>query len=140
VGQEGLGGAVRRARGTAAPDAEFLGAVDRMVRESHETEAWDAALLAARRQVLRVFTGPARTRAERLVGQARLVVANAGRRLLEYRRWQDEQTARRLRELGTALSSVVDVPALTGMLDQQLPGLGIPRWHLALDPPTLDGV
>jgi DNA-binding LacI/PurR family transcriptional regulator/AraC-like DNA-binding protein/signal transduction histidine kinase len=137
---EELRASLRRALVTAAPDVEFLGTVDRMVRESHETEAWDAALLAARRQALRHFTGPARTRAERLVGQARLVVANAGRRLLEYRRWQDEQTARRLRELGTVLSSVVDVPALTGVLDRELPRLGVPRWHLALDSPTLDGV
>ena len=47
--------------------------------------------------------------------------------------WQAEQTSRRLRELGSALSSVVDLPALTDVLERHLPGLGITRWHLALD-------
>lgn len=110
-------------------DARFLGEVDRMIRtwarSSHQTDVWDAALVALYRE--------ASGNAERLLDRARLVVAEAGRRLLEYERWQADQTAHQLREVGNALSSVVDVPALTGVLDQHLPGLGIPHWHLALD-------
>ncbi|HEV2778334.1 MAG TPA: substrate-binding domain-containing protein [Actinophytocola sp.] len=111
------------------PADRFLGEVDRMVRawatSSHQIEAWDAALAALHRQ--------APAGAEHLLATARLVVAEAGRRLLEYERWQADQTARQLRELGSALSSVVDMPAMHGVLERQLPGLGIPRWHLALD-------
>ncbi|HEU5469542.1 MAG TPA: substrate-binding domain-containing protein [Actinophytocola sp.] len=131
-------------RSIAGDGTEFLGEIDRMVRAavlgSHETDAWDAALLDLRRQFLPELTGAPRARAERMLGTARLIVADAGRRRLEYERWHAEQTARRLRELGNALSSVVDVPALTEVLDRQLPGLGITHWHLALgSPATLDG-
>jgi DNA-binding LacI/PurR family transcriptional regulator/AraC-like DNA-binding protein/signal transduction histidine kinase len=116
--------------------AEFLHEVDRMVRASAtsslETEAWNAVLLSLRRKELPELAEGRRAAAERLIGQARLVVAEAGRRLLELERWQAEQTSRRLRELGNALSSVVDVPALTEALDRRLPELGIPRWHLAV--------
>jgi DNA-binding LacI/PurR family transcriptional regulator/AraC-like DNA-binding protein/signal transduction histidine kinase len=103
--------------------------VDRLVRtwvtSSHQIEAWDAALAALHPQ--------APPGAEHRLATARLVVAAAGRRLLEYERWQADQTARQLRELGSALSSVVDMAALTGVLERRLPELGIPRWHLALD-------
>ncbi|HEV8556297.1 MAG TPA: substrate-binding domain-containing protein [Actinophytocola sp.] len=123
-------------------ESAFLAEVDRLIRasrmRSHETDAWDAALLDLRRRAL--DRGGDAARVERLLGSARLVVADAGRRLVEFERWQAAQTSRRLRELGAALSSVVDLPALTDALERHLPGLGIPRWHLALDPPTLAGV
>jgi AraC-like DNA-binding protein/signal transduction histidine kinase len=75
-------------------------------------------------------TGAVRARAERLIGRARLIVAEAGRRALEFERWQAEQTSRRLRDLGNVLSSAVDMPALTEALDRQLPVLGVPSWQL----------
>jgi DNA-binding LacI/PurR family transcriptional regulator/AraC-like DNA-binding protein/signal transduction histidine kinase len=113
----------------AGGEARFLGEVDRLIRtwatSSHRTDVWDAALVALYRD--------AAGRSERLVDRARLIVAEAGRRLLEYERWQADQTAHQLREVGNALSSVTDLPALTGVLERQLPALGIPRWHLALD-------
>ncbi len=116
--------------------AEFLHEVDRLVRASattsHETEAWDAVILSLRCKELARLPDQRRPAAERLIGQARLVVADAGRRLLELERWQAEQTSRQLRELGNELSSIVDVHALTEALDRRLPELGIPRWHLAV--------
>jgi AraC-like DNA-binding protein/signal transduction histidine kinase len=132
-----------------AGDGVFLLEVARLVRasavNSHEIDAWDATLLNLRRHTLPPLGGDdvAARRAEWLLGQARLVVADAGRRKLEYECWQAEQTSRLLRELGYALSSVVDLPAMTGVLEQQLPSLGIPRWHLALEssaPLAPDGV
>lgn len=55
---------------------------------------------------------------------------------------EELQTSRHLRELGNALSSVVDPSALAGVLDRQLPALGIPHWHLSLEPSSTlpDGV
>jgi DNA-binding LacI/PurR family transcriptional regulator/AraC-like DNA-binding protein/signal transduction histidine kinase len=116
----------------------FLRDVDQLVGAwavgGDDTDAWDALLLAMHRLAMRHVTGPVRARAERLVGRARLIVAEAGRRALEFERWQAEQTARRLRDLGNVLSSAVDMPALTEALDRQLPVLGVPSWQLFAAP------
>ena len=112
----------------------FLREVDRLATEGGDTEAWDDVLADLHRRTLRHVTGPVRVRAERIVGRARLIAAEAGRRALEYERWQAEQTARKLRDLGNALSSSVDMAALTEVLDTRLPALGVPRCQLFLEP------
>ncbi|HEX2131402.1 MAG TPA: substrate-binding domain-containing protein [Actinophytocola sp.] len=116
----------------------FLGEVDRLVTGmsagSRDVDAWDAALVALRHAALRHLTGPARATAGRLLDRARLVAADAGRRLLDFERWHADQTSRHLRELGNALSAAVDVRALTEVLDRQLPALGVPGCQLLLDP------
>ncbi|MZE79073.1 hypothetical protein GTY57_19370, partial [Streptomyces sp. SID5475] len=71
-------------------------------------------------------------RAERLFGQARLMVADKSRRLLEGERWAEEQESRRLRELGTALTTAVDIDALTGALSRHLPYIGVNGCRLVL--------
>lgn len=116
-----------------AAGSAFLGDVDRLVGASDGPDAWDGALLALHRHTMPRVTGDRRLRAERLLGRARLIVAEAGRRALELERWQAEQDARRLRDLGNALSAAVDMPALAGVLDRQLPALGIPAWQLLVD-------
>ncbi|MCT2581562.1 substrate-binding domain-containing protein [Actinophytocola gossypii] len=120
------------------PHRAFLGEVDRLVTGmaagSRDVDAWDTALVALRQVALRHLTGPARTRAGHLLDRARLVAADAGRRLLEYERWHADQTSRHLRELGNALSAAVDPKALTEVLDRQLPALGVPGCQLLLDP------
>jgi DNA-binding LacI/PurR family transcriptional regulator/AraC-like DNA-binding protein/signal transduction histidine kinase len=116
----------------------FLEEVDRSVTclatRSRDIDAWEAILTSLQASAMRHVTGTVRARAERLLGRARLIVAEVGRRLLEYERWQAEQTSRRLRELGNALSSALDMRALTEVLDRQLPVLGVPHCRLLLEP------
>lgn len=111
----------------------FLIEIDRLVRTWATTpdqlDSWAAAIGG-----LRCRVDPELGRVERLIGQARLIVAEAAHRRLEAERWRTDQAARRLRELGNALSSAVDVAALEKVLDRHLPELGIPAWHLSLEP------
>lgn len=119
-------------------DGVFLAGVDRVVTglagAGREVDPWESLLTEVRTLALRHVTGPVRVRVERLLDRARLVVADVRRRLLEYERWQAEQTSRRLRELGNALSSAVDMGALTGVLDRQLPVIGVPHCRLLPEP------
>lgn len=129
-----LGAGFVRALTDQDAGAAFLRDVDHLAGTwaagRNGTDAWDATLVALHQQAMRHVTGPVRARAERLIWRARLLVAEAGRRAVEFERWQAEQTSRRLRDLGNALSSAVDLPALTEVLDRQLPVLGVPSWHL----------
>ncbi|MEV8117441.1 substrate-binding domain-containing protein [Streptomyces xiamenensis] len=110
----------------------FLAGLERLIGSrihSYEQAAvWDRALLAMRAR----GPMPGDARRERLLGQARLMVADKAQRLLEYERWTKEQEARRLQELATALTTVTDTAALTAALDRQLPPLGVPRAELLL--------
>lgn len=121
---------------TGADEAgrDFLLTVDRLASADGDADEFDAVLTDLHRRVLRHVTGPVRARAERVLGRARLIAAEAGRRALEYERWQAEQTARKLRELGNALSSSVDMAALTEVLDTRLPALGVPSCQLFVEP------
>ncbi|RKN37514.1 substrate-binding domain-containing protein [Streptomyces hoynatensis] len=110
----------------------FLHALERhlggRIQSFEDAAAWDRALLR-----LRARTPPGR-RAERLLGQARLMVADKAHRLLEYEHWSKDQEARRLRELATALTTVVDTGAIDEALARHLPGLGVRGHRLVLGP------
>ncbi len=88
---------------------------------------WDRALLRLReRAVPELPDDAARVRAERLIGQARLLVADKSQRRLEYERWSIEQESRRLRALGTTLITAADTAEITTALARHLPSLAIP--------------
>ncbi|WP_181727503.1 substrate-binding domain-containing protein [Streptomyces sp. PT12] len=112
------------------PGVAFLDLVERHLGERvhslDDAAALDRALLRLR------DAEPTDARRERLVGQARLMVADKAHRLLEYERWTSGQQARRLRELATALTTVTDTAALSRVLERHLPGLGVPAHRLAL--------
>ncbi|MEU8351328.1 substrate-binding domain-containing protein, partial [Streptomyces sp. NPDC048845] len=114
----------------------FLGTVERLIGNSLHTREdatlWDAALLGVRGEVVPQLPVENRQHAERLLGQARLTVADKSHRLLEYERWAEEQESRRLRELGTTLTTATDMDALTGALSRHLPGTGVAGCRLAL--------
>ncbi|MFE1358250.1 substrate-binding domain-containing protein [Streptomyces harbinensis] len=128
-GLAGLLPALEETTGTA-----FLAGLERLISSRvHAPEhaaAWDRALVALRAAA----PVPGDARRERLLGQARLMVADKTQRLLEYERWTKEQEARGLQELAAALTTVTDTAALTGALDRRLPPLGIPAVRLLLDP------
>ncbi|MTE17965.1 helix-turn-helix domain-containing protein [Streptomyces sp. TRM43335] len=130
-----LGGAPGRGEGTGG----FLRLVERLVgeriRDPEDAAVWDRALLRARELAAPGLPPGERTAVERLLGQARLMVADKVHRLLEYERWAEQQDARRLRALGTALTTVVDMDALTGTLARHLPGTGVPGCRLVLHEP-----
>ncbi|ONK12946.1 substrate-binding domain-containing protein [Streptomyces sp. MP131-18] len=131
------------------PGAAFLNAMERHIAD-HVHTFEDAAALD--RALLRERAGAdsgadpgadsgarSAVRIERLLGQARLMVADKSHRLLEYERWTNEQQDRRLRELATALTAVTDTAGLTDALDRHLPALGVPGCRLAIageEPPA----
>ncbi|GAB2575920.1 substrate-binding domain-containing protein [Streptomyces capparidis] len=133
---DGLAAAFRADLDGDAPGTAFLDLLERLVGGGAPTRdtvaAWDRALLRARATALPRLPEAARARAERLFGQARLLVADKAHRLLEYERWAEEQDARKLRELATALTTAVDIDALTGALARHLPGMGVPHCRLVL--------
>ena len=122
--------------GAPSPGDAFLCLVERLVgnrvRTAEDAADWDRALLRARDLAAPRLPPEGRARVERLIGQARLMVADKSHRLLEYERWADQQNSRRLRDLGTELTTAVDIGALTGALARHLPYTGVPECHLVL--------
>ncbi|MFI1412210.1 substrate-binding domain-containing protein [Streptomyces sp. NPDC020707] len=114
----------------------FLPLVERLLRGNAGTQAevdrWHQALESARRDVVDTLPEPLRRAGEVLFGQARLVVAERSRALLEYERWSGTQRARRLREFGTALTTVVDLEGLSDVLERQLGQSGVPHCRIVL--------
>ncbi|MFI6348665.1 substrate-binding domain-containing protein [Streptomyces sp. NPDC050560] len=126
----------RPGRQGAPPGGGFLPLLERVangeVTGAESAAAWDAALLRARDALLPRLPLSGRAHAERLFGQARLLVAEKAHRLLEYERWAEQQDARRLRELGTALSTTVTTGELAAALARALPGTGVSGCRLVL--------
>ncbi|MDQ1041120.1 DNA-binding LacI/PurR family transcriptional regulator/AraC-like DNA-binding protein/signal transduction histidine kinase [Streptomyces sp. V3I8] len=114
----------------------FLPLVEQLLRSSAGTQAevdrWHQVLEAARRGVVDTLPSPLRRAGEALFGQARLVVAERSRALLEYERWSQTQRARRLREFGTALTTVVDLEGLSDVLERHLGQSGVPHCRIVL--------
>lgn len=118
----------------------FASEIHRLLRtwatSSNDADAWAAATLALGSHVVPGLNESQRRLAERLVSQAQLIVAESTRSLLEDEHRQSNQLAQGLRDLATDLLSVVDTRALAKALDRHLPLLGIPSWHLSLEPST----
>ncbi|MEV7085335.1 substrate-binding domain-containing protein [Streptomyces sp. NPDC093085] len=114
----------------------FLPLLERLVstdvRTPEDVAAWDGALARIRGPVVAALPAAHRARGELLLGQARLMVAEQAHRLLEYERWTQAQREQRLRELGTELTTVVEVEALTEILERHTAGAGMPRCRLVL--------
>ncbi|WP_221359431.1 substrate-binding domain-containing protein [Streptomyces beigongshangae] len=134
------------ARAATADDGvrpgDFLPLVEQLLRSSTSTQAevdrWHQALESARRGVVDTLPDPLRRAGEAMFGQARLVVAERSRALLEYERWSQTQRARRLREFGTALTTVVDLEGLSDVLERHLGRSGVPHCRIVLYDRTAD--
>ncbi|MGW0790141.1 substrate-binding domain-containing protein [Streptomyces sp. NPDC002911] len=119
-----------------APAGEFLPLLERLlgshVHTSRDVASWDAALVRIRGPVLASLPPPRGEHGELLLGQARLMVAEKAHRLLEYERWEQVRQSQRLRELGTALTTVVDVEGLTDVLERHTVTARMPGCRLVL--------
>lgn len=123
----------------AEPDdstGDFLPLIERLLRGRARTQAevdrWHQALERARLGVVDALPTGQRRDAEALFGRARLIAAERSRALLEYERWTQAQRARRLREFGTALTTVVDLDQLSGVLERHLAQPGVPHCRIVL--------
>ncbi|GGX76052.1 hypothetical protein GCM10010358_33070 [Streptomyces minutiscleroticus] len=127
-----------RAEGPDAgpPTGAFLPLVERLLSARAGTLAeaarWQEALASARAQVVAAQPAARRGHAELLLGQARLMVAEKARRLVEYERWAQGRQAQRLRDLGTALTTVVDLEGLGDVLERHTSAAGMPGCRLVL--------
>ncbi|MCZ9340081.1 hypothetical protein NGM37_20165, partial [Streptomyces sp. TRM76130] len=114
----------------------FLPLVERLLlgraRTQAETERWHQALERARLGVVDPLPAELRGPAEALFGRARLIVAERSRALLEYGRWTQAGRARRLREFGTALTTVIDLDGLCDVLERHLARPGVPACRIVL--------
>lgn len=115
--------------GGRAEEARFLDVLgrilDRATRAGMEIGNWQGAVSALRRATLG-RTGPAyRDRLEELAGQARILVAEAAERSQAYRAWELERRDDALRALDHELLGSFEPRALSGILRESLPRLGI---------------
>lgn len=89
-------------------------------------------LSTLRRNTLPYLDDEARSRAEDLWQQARVVIGQTMARAQAYEALQAEQRAQALREIEEALIVTSDVDGLMDVLTAQLPRLGIPACYLSL--------
>ncbi len=120
----------------------FLIALGNILRQVSAAEgdvaAWQGAISALRRHALPYLDRLARSRAEDLFGQARVVIGETAQRAQAYQQLQAERQSEMLREIGQALITTFDVDKLTDVLAERLPRLGITSCYLALyeQPPS----
>ncbi|GAA4803887.1 substrate-binding domain-containing protein [Streptomyces ziwulingensis] len=138
-GAASLGGVPPGASAVAGREdgtGDFLPLVEGLLRArartQGEVERWQQALERARRGVVGRLPVELRGDAEALFGRARLLAAERSRALLEYGRWTQAQQARRLREFGTALTTVVDLGGLSDVLERHLAQPGVPGCRIVL--------
>jgi len=115
----------------------FLSTLDRALSEvvtaGGDITAWQGVLSTLRRHALPYLAdNEARSRAENLWEQSRVMVGEVAQRVEAYRRFQMEQRAEGLREIGQALATTSDIAALKDVLVQELPRVGIRRCYLSL--------
>ncbi|WP_320774472.1 substrate-binding domain-containing protein [Streptomyces sp. CRN 30] len=148
AGPAGGTGAGRTGHGVAggdevSPAGGFLALFEQLLRgrarSQGEVDRWYQALERARPVVVAGLPADRRGHAEALFGRAGLLVAERARGLLEYGRWTQAQRARRLREFGTALTTVVDLDGLSDVLERHLAQPGVPGCRIVLYEQTAPG-
>jgi GAF domain-containing protein len=115
----------------------FLATLDELLRQvavaGGDVAAWQGALSALRRQILSCLgDNEARSRAENLWQQARVLVGQEALRTQLYQQLQAEKQTQTLDEVGQALSTTFDVAELTNVLAKALPRLGIRGSYLSV--------
>lgn len=119
----------------AAPTI-FLTAFENILRRVTETDGdvaeWQTAISTLRRHVLPHLDERARSRAEDLLGQARVLIGETAQRAQAYQQLQAERQSETLREIGQALITTFEVGKLADVLAERLPTIGIASCYLSL--------
>jgi len=114
----------------------FLLALENILRQvsaaDGDVAAWQPVISTLRRHALPYLDERARSRAEDLFGQARVLIGETAQRAQAYQQLQAERQSETLREIGQALITTFDVDKLADVLAERLPKLGIASCYLAL--------
>lgn len=114
----------------------FLSTLTNALKETMAFEGeltdWQGTISGLRRRVLPLLTPGTFSRAEDLLGQARVMIGEAAQRDQAYRQLQVGRQAETLREIGQALITTFDIDKLTQALVDKLPAIGIASCYLAL--------
>ncbi|MBN1219397.1 MAG: substrate-binding domain-containing protein, partial [Anaerolineae bacterium] len=115
----------------------FLRQLDRILGQvmaaGGNVAAWHRAITMLRRYTLPYLDNDqARSRAEILWEQARVMIGKGTERVEAYQRLKEEQQASHLREVGQAVTTTFDIGELMNLLTERLPNLGIPGCYLSL--------
>jgi signal transduction histidine kinase/AraC-like DNA-binding protein/CheY-like chemotaxis protein len=120
----------------AAPAGGFIPTLEKVLGQSAtvgtDLAAWQGLISALRRRALPYLAPSARSLAEDLFGQARVVVSETTQRMQIFLQWQSERQTALLQEIGQALITTFDIAKLADVLAESLPRLGIASAYLAL--------
>ncbi|MBN1430910.1 MAG: substrate-binding domain-containing protein, partial [Anaerolineae bacterium] len=124
--------------GGDAPTGAFLGllaeGLQTIVLSDGDAGVWQGTLSELRRRVLPYLLANAArmVRAESILAQGRLNIAETVRHTQAYTAWQRDQRAHILHEIERAMTTAASVPELLDVLALELPRLGIPGCYLSL--------
>jgi signal transduction histidine kinase/AraC-like DNA-binding protein len=114
----------------------FLSTVEAILRQvsalGEDVAAWQGAISSLRRHVVPYLDHEARSRAESLFGQVRVLIGETAERVRSSRYLQGQRQSEILLEIGQALVTTFDVDRLADVLAERLPRIGITRCYLAL--------
>lgn len=131
--------ALRRPAPVMAGAEGFLDLLERLVadqvRTAGDAARLDRSLLRARDELATGESAAVAVRAERLLGQARLMVADKLHRLREQERWAERRVSRQSDELVGAVTRAEDLAGLSAALARHLPTAGVRGCRLALYEP-----
>jgi signal transduction histidine kinase/DNA-binding LacI/PurR family transcriptional regulator/AraC-like DNA-binding protein/DNA-binding response OmpR family regulator len=120
----------------AAPAGCFIPTLEkvlgRAVAGGTDPAAGQGLISALRRRALPYLGQPARSFAEDLFSQARVVIGETAQRVQIFLQWQAERQTALLQEIGQALITTFDIAKLADVLAASLPRLGITSGYLAL--------
>jgi DNA-binding LacI/PurR family transcriptional regulator/signal transduction histidine kinase len=112
--------------------------LERSMASSGTGNAWQPALSALRRELIPCLASDPlmRSRAEDLLQEARVLVADAMEHTQAQRRLAGERRGRILAEAAEEISASLDLASLTDVLNACLPRIGIPSAHIVLYEPS----
>jgi diguanylate cyclase (GGDEF)-like protein len=120
----------------AESQTRFLPMLESMLRSSPMGQdtmtEWNDAVSVLRRLFLPQLDSASGFLAEKLFGQARILIGGSAQRAQAFEVLQAERQAGLLRELGQSLITTFDVARLADILAERLPVIGIASCYLAL--------
>jgi signal transduction histidine kinase/AraC-like DNA-binding protein len=124
----------------------FLSALDetlnQVAQRGERIKDWQSAISVLHRRIQPyIASGSLYARASDLWHQARVMIAEASWRNQSWKRIQNEEQERRLRDFGARLATVLEEEELAEVLARELPDLGVPRGLLSVytDPRSPSG-